>query len=130
MHELALSRAVVDAVVRHSEGRKVTAVRLRVGTLRQVVPDSLAFNFEIVARGTVCEGARLEQERVPARLHCPRCDLEWDPAPPPASSAAELIAVPRFRCSSCGDGGGEVVGGDELLVESIDVEEAPCTAPG
>ena len=66
MHELSVSSAIVDTVVRHAEGRRVTAVRVRLGRLRQVVPDSLAFYFELVARDTVCEGARLEQEVVPA----------------------------------------------------------------
>lgn len=62
MHELALSRAIVDAVMRHAEGRPVEKVHLRLGSLRQAVPGSLAFYFEIVARGTDCEGAALEIE--------------------------------------------------------------------
>ena len=68
MHELSLAGAVIDTVERHAAGRRVTAVYLRVGHLRQVVPASLEFYFEHVARGTVCDGARLEQELVPARL--------------------------------------------------------------
>ena len=48
----------------------MTVVSLRIGHLRQVVPDSLAFYFELVSRETLCEGARLEQEVVPARLRC------------------------------------------------------------
>ena len=60
MHELSLSSAIVNTVVKHAEGRRVTVVSLRVGRLRQVVPDTLAFYFDFVARDTVCEGARLE----------------------------------------------------------------------
>jgi hydrogenase nickel incorporation protein HypA/HybF len=62
MHELALSRAIVDAAVRHAEGRPVEVVHVRLGSLRQAVPRSLAFYFEIVARDTDCEGAALEIE--------------------------------------------------------------------
>ena len=62
MHELSLSSAIVETVERHADGRRVTVVSMRIGALRQVVPDSLAFYFEIVARGTVCEGARLDHE--------------------------------------------------------------------
>ena len=40
---------------------------MRVGRLRQVVPDSLRFYFEIVARDTVCEDARLELDEIEAR---------------------------------------------------------------
>ena len=65
VHELSLASAIVDAVVRHAEGRRVTVVSLRVGVLRQVVPESLEFCFGIVARESVCEGARLDYEVVP-----------------------------------------------------------------
>ena len=63
-----MSSAIVDTVVRHAEGRRVTSVQVRLGRLRQVVPSSLAFYFELVSRDTVCEGARLDQEVVPASL--------------------------------------------------------------
>ena len=66
------------------------------GTLRQVVPDSLDFYFEIVARGTLCEGARLEQRASwPARLRCevrPRVGARAVPA-----SAARLLVGPRLE---------------------------------
>lgn len=62
MHELALSRAIVEATLRHAEGRPVETVHVRLGSLRQAVPRSLAFYFEIVARDTDCEGAVLEIE--------------------------------------------------------------------
>ena len=118
MHELSVSAAVVDTAVRHAAGRKVTSVHLRVGALRQVVPDSLAFYFEICSRETVCEGARLEQEIVAARLRCADCETEW---------AAD---APAFRCPACAGAAVTVVCGNELEVESIVVqdEEAPCIA--
>ena len=81
-------------------------ISLRVGALRQVVPESLEFYVEIVGRDTVCEGARLDLEIVAARLAC--CGGEWEP--------------PSFRCPSCG-AGGVVVSGDEFMVESIELRE-------
>ena len=117
MHELALSSAIVAIVDKHAAGRRVSVVTLRVGRLRQVVPQALEFYFEFVARGSVCEGARLEHELVEVRLHCNPCGTEW------------AIDVPAFRCPSCGDGDVAVIGGDEFQVESIEVEEAECIAP-
>ena len=85
--------------------------------LRQVVPSSLAFAFGVLSRDTLCDGAVLEQEIVPARLHCADCAREWE------------IELPVFRCPSCGGAEVQVVSGDELEVESIEVEEEPaCTA--
>ena len=117
MHELAISSAVLESVLRHADGRRVTAVKLRVGHLRQVVPDSLAFYWDIVTRDGVCEGSLLEQEVIPARLACTTCAREWE------------ISLPVFRCPSCGGADVSVAAGDELEVESIEVEEEPaCTA--
>ena len=115
MHELSLSRAVTDTAVRHASGRKVTAVTVRIGHLRQVVPQSLAFYFQLVSRGTLCEGAHLEMVSVPAVMRCQACGREWEPQH-------------SFRCV-CGDAG-DVVAGDELEVESIEVEEVACTGSG
>ena len=115
VHELALSGAIVNTVVKHAEGRRVSVVSLRVGELRQVVPDTLEFYFEIVAEGTVCEGARLEQELLPARLRCDACARAWE------------IDLPVVRCPGCGTGEVEVVSGNEFEVESIEVEEVACT---
>lgn len=117
MHELSLSSAIVNTAAKHAGGRPITAVHLRIGGLRQVVPETLDFYFELVARGTACEGARLEQELIPARLGCRDCAREWE------------IDFPLFRCPSCGGAEVEVLSGEELEVESIDVEEVECTAP-
>jgi hydrogenase nickel incorporation protein HypA/HybF len=116
MHELSLSGAVLNTVVKHAGGRPVSVVNLRVGRLRQVVPDTLEFYFELVARGTVCEGARLEQEIVEASLRCNPCRREWE------------IEIPAFRCPTCGGSDVVVASGEEFEVESIEVEEATCIA--
>ena len=60
MHELSISSAIVETACRHADGRQVMQVDVRVGALRQVVPDSLDFYFDIVSRETLCAGARLE----------------------------------------------------------------------
>jgi hydrogenase nickel incorporation protein HypA/HybF len=134
LHELSLSSAIVNTVAKHANGRKVTLVSLRVGRLRQVVPDTLEFYFEFVARGSVCEGARLEQEVTDARLRCQPCAREWE------------IEIPAFRCPTCGGSDVKIASGDEFEVESIEIgptssalrdrpegdlgrEEAPCIGP-
>jgi hydrogenase nickel incorporation protein HypA/HybF len=116
MHELSIASAVVATAAKHADGRRVTVVSLRLGVLRQVVPDALAFAFELVSRETVCEGARLEWEVVPLRLRCTPC------------AQTSEVARPPLRCPRCG-GATAVVSGEELEVESIEVEEeAACTA--
>jgi hydrogenase nickel incorporation protein HypA/HybF len=110
VHEFAIATGVVDVALADCDGRRVTLVNLRIGALRQVVPGTLATAFELAARGTACEGARLEQELVPALLCYPVCVREW------------TLTEPDFRCSAC-EGAAVVIGGRELEIESIEVED-------
>ena len=111
MHELSIADAVVQIVSRHADGRRVTRVELKVGHLRQVVPDALEFAFELVAQGTPAEGAELVMEEVPAEVRCRACGLE-----------TELSAFPA-RCARCGTFDVDVTGGEELLVDALELEE-------
>jgi hydrogenase nickel incorporation protein HypA/HybF len=110
VHEYSIAAGVIDVALRHAAGRRVTVVNLRVGALRQVVPTTLAFAFDFAARGTACEGARLEQELVAARLLCTDCAREW------------RLDQPNFRCPSC-DASAVIVAGRELELESIEVDD-------
>ena len=109
MHELSLSSAVVGTVVKHADGRPVEVVNLRIGRLRQVVPETLEFYFGFVARDTVCDGAKLQYEIIDARLRCNPCATEWD------------IEIPAFRCPTCGGSDVVVASGNEFEVESIEI---------
>jgi hydrogenase nickel incorporation protein HypA/HybF len=116
LHELSLSSAIIATATKHASGRQVALVNVRVGQLRQVVPDTLAFYFEFVARDTLCEGARLELELVEARLRCRPCQAQWS------------IEEPHFRCPTCGGSEVEIAAGNEFEVESIEIEETACIA--
>lgn len=116
MHELSLSSAILETALKHADGRRVRAVELSIGVLRQVVPASLEFYFEIVSRDTVCEGARLDLSIVEARVSCGACGAEW------------TLDDPVFRCPTCESSDVEVLSGSEFMVESLDVEEEACTA--
>ncbi len=111
MHELAIADSVVQIASRHADGRQVTKVCLKVGHLRQVVPSALAFSFELVAQGTPVEGAELEMEEVPVTGKCSGCGAE-----------SQLTEFP-LQCAACGSFDLEVLQGEELYVESLELEE-------
>jgi hydrogenase nickel incorporation protein HypA/HybF len=110
MHELAIADSVVRIANEHARGRRVTAVVVTVGALRQIVPGALAFAFALVATGTPADGARLELEEVPARVRCRGCGGE-----------SEQDAFP-LACGRCGGFDVEVVAGEELRVEELEIE--------
>jgi len=111
MHELSIASALADVALRHADGRRVTAVEVSVGRLRQVVPSALEFAFELVARETPLEGARLELRDVPAAGRCRVCGLE-----------NTLEGFP-FACPACGGLDIELTAGEELSVDAIEVDD-------
>ncbi len=111
MHELAIAESLVAIAERHAAGRSVTRVEVAAGHLRQVVPSALEFAFELVATGTVLEGAELVIEEVPAAGRCRSCGAH-----------SRLDGFP-LTCASCGGWDVEVTAGEELRVESLDLEE-------
>jgi hydrogenase nickel incorporation protein HypA/HybF len=60
VHELSITRNVVAIVSERAQGQRVTRVRLEIGRLSAVVPDSIRFCFDICAQGTPLAGAELE----------------------------------------------------------------------
>lgn len=120
MHELSIAEAVAQIACSHARGRRVAAVELKVGHLRQVVPSSLAFAFQLVTEGTVAEGAELRMEVVEAAGRCRHCGCE-----------SALHEFP-LRCRACGGWDLELLRGEELLVDSLELEleEEPSTTIG
>lgn len=111
MHELSLSAAIADTVRDHAADRGVTQVTVRIGHLRQVVPDSLALCWGMVTQGTDLDGAELVIDHVPAVVGCAAC------------GARTVIDRPVLVCGPCGSRDVELVSGEEFLVVSIDVLE-------
>lgn len=110
MHELALCGAIADIVDRRAGDRPVGAVHVRIGQLRQVIPDTLQFCWEMVVCGTTLDGARLEIEEVPAVLHCRTCA---------ADTAMDREVM--FACRRCGGVDVAVASGEEFLVTALEL---------
>jgi hydrogenase nickel incorporation protein HypA/HybF len=87
---------------------------MKVGHLRQIVPSALSFSFELVAAGTPVEGAQLEMEEIPVIGKCRECEVQ-----------SQLDSFP-LQCTACGNFDLEILRGEELLVESLELEEYPC----
>jgi hydrogenase nickel incorporation protein HypA/HybF len=108
MHELGLCSSIVDAVERRAGERPVGHVTVRIGRLHHVHPEAFDQSFEIAAMGTVAEGAHADLVLLPVRARCDLCGKEWE--------GDELVAV----CPHCGGSRIELLGGDELMLESIE----------
>jgi hydrogenase nickel incorporation protein HypA/HybF len=113
MHELALAQNILDIVkqemTRHGATR-VRCIRLEVGEFTAVVPDSLAFCFEIITKDTPLEGVKLEMNLVPLTGRCKGCGEEF------------RIRDYNFICPQCAAQDIETIAGKELLIKEIEAE--------
>jgi len=113
MHEASIMQSVFEiafAQVPDDPATRIHRLRLRVGALAGVVPEALEFAFEAMKPETPAAHARLEIERVPARLACRACHGQFEPDFFPAA------------CPTCGNWATEVRQGQELdlvLVEFV-----------
>jgi hydrogenase nickel incorporation protein HypA/HybF len=115
VHELSICGSIADIVARRAAGRPVKVINVRVGQLRQVVPDTLVYCWELVSADTPLAGSRISIEAVPVRIRCRSCDQVTDVGP-----------IPVFACGACGGFDAQVVSGDEFLITSLELaaEEA------
>ena len=115
MHELSIAESVVSIARRHAGGWRVYRVELKVGHLRQVVPSALQFAFELLSSGTELEGAELLIEEVPPRGRCRACGAD-----------TTMSGFP-LQCGTCGALNLTLLAGEELLLESLELEEEITT---
>lgn len=113
MHELSICASIADIVTRHAQERTVEVIRVRIGQLRQVVPETLVYCWTLVSEDTPLDGSRIEVESVPARLRCRGCGAEREVGP-----------YPVFVCESCDSTKTEVIAGEEFLITSLELTGA------
>jgi hydrogenase nickel incorporation protein HypA/HybF len=110
VHELGMCEGIVEAAVRRANGRQVTSVRVRVGG-HPVDAGVVEQGFQLAAFGTVAEGAALDLVMEPMTLRCGGCGHES-----PVMDHLAMVACPR-----CNGIDIEVIGDDQVLLESISI---------
>ena len=112
MHELSLCESLLDILKSEAETAKFTKVKritLELGPLSTVEPDAMRFGFDVVMRGTLADGARLDIVTEPAEARCLGC--------------FELITVSDrlAPCPKCGSTELQISGGDALRIKELEV---------
>ena len=115
MHELAVCQALIDQVervARQNDARRVVSIVITVGPLSGVEPQLLEHAYPLAAAGTIAEHASLVIETVPVRVRCRTCKAETE------------AASNRLVCGSCKDWHVDVIAGEEMLLQRVEIETA------
>ncbi len=114
MHEVALAQGIVELVAEQSRKdggyTRVRVVHVLIGALSAVMPEALAFGFEVARKGTVADGARLEVHQVPGEAYCVDCERRFE-------TRSRVTTCPTCQGSKC-----MVTGGDEMRVSELEVD--------
>ena len=114
VHEVGIAQEVLRIIEsRASEcgGGKIRSVRLSIGALSGVAAEPLRFALEICAKGTRAEGMAIEIREVPTRAGCSGCGHAWD------------FAIGQMECPACAARDIRLSGGDDLRVDSFEMED-------
>jgi hydrogenase nickel incorporation protein HypA/HybF len=112
MHELSIAQNIADIVQQYvPDDRAVQWVKVEIGWLSGIVPESLEFCFSAVISETPLDGARLKVDLIPVRAACIRCNAAFE---------VESVA---FACPVCGSTDLHVTSGTELKVIEIEVAD-------
>ena len=114
MHELSIANSILEGVRKERKrlnGARVSKVGVRIGELAGVDPDALSFGFEVLVKDTDLEPLALAVEFLSRRNQCSRC--------------RHVFAVVDYRmdCPACGSTDTCCIGGDELELAYLEVEE-------
>jgi hydrogenase nickel incorporation protein HypA/HybF len=112
MHELSLSDAIRATAMKHADGRPVQQVTVKIGHLRQVVPEALLFGWKMLTESTELMGTELIIEQVPAVVLCTQCGEQT------------TLDAPILACGVCESFSVTLISGEEFVVVSLELADA------
>ena len=113
MHELAITQSMLDLVLEQAEkagAKEVRRINLVIGEMCGFVEECVQFYFNFLGKGTIAEGAALSFRMVPATAQCRGCGKPFE------------LKEFDWTCPYCQGSSLEIIAGQELYVESIEVE--------
>ena len=113
MHELSITESLLEIALRHADSagaKRISDLYLVIGQLSSIVDDSVKFYWDIIANGTIAEGAKLHFQRIPTEILCLDCDRQYKPSDK------------QMACPDCDSINIKILTGEEFFLEAINVE--------
>ena len=113
MHEMMVAENLLATISEKSakQNARPVGAKISCGKLNAINDEALCFAFEAIAKGTSCEGMKLEIEHKPIRGRCKSCDAGFD---------VELWSP---RCPKCSGEDFELLPDAPLVLEEIEFRE-------
>jgi len=126
MHETMVAQSLLAAISGEAakHNAKPVGARISCGELYAINDEALCFAFEAIAKGTACEGVKLDIEHKPIQGRCKKCNrsFEVELATPFADTSQDGNPLARPRCAQCGSDDFELLPDAPLILEEIELE--------
>jgi len=113
MHELSITEQIAEIAIRHGEknaAEKITDLYLVISELSTVIDDSVQFYWDMITEDTICAGAKLHFQRIPAKFLCQECGKEY-----------QMVDGDLAPCPFCQSNKMEIMQGKEFHLDSINI---------
>lgn len=115
MHEMSLVQNLFEQIkdlAKENDASKIISVTMEIGPLCGVVLDSFQFGFDVLsAEYPAFEGAELKIIVPPVTYTCTGCEF-----------SKEYTTEKPDACSKCGDTFLIPIGGDDLILQQVEME--------
>ena len=112
MHETMVAESLLATISAESTKQKAKPVSAKIscGALNAINDEILCFAFEAIAKGTNCEGMKLEIEHKPIQGQCKNCNESFD------------VMFSRPSCPKCSSEEFDLLPDAPLLLEEIELQ--------
>ena len=110
---MSIAQSILDLVADEAARaglERVEEVRLRIGEMSGVVPDSLSFCWSLMSKEEAAgpaQGAALAIELIPVKAECRSCGQTF------------IVDNYDFSCPGCGSGETDILEGRDMTIASI-----------
>lgn len=114
MHELQVTKSILDIVLRHAIRNNVTkivSINLSVGELSDLENEWIQHYFDYLAKETLAEGAKLKIERIPVVLKCEECSHSFQ---------VNIKEVKDIQCPECQSKSSTLISGRDYYIKDME----------
>lgn len=111
MHEYSVVMSMLDLCEKHAKGKQVEKVVTKIGKMSGIEPHFLKDSFDIFKEDTVCADATIQMNLIDITIRCTDCDKE------------ATVDSYNFYCPACKGGNTEVLTGQEMHIEYIELKD-------
>ena len=117
MHETMVAQSVFDTILAQAKEYKAKPISAKIscGQFNPINDDALNFAFDLISRGTVCEGMKLEIKHKKLMAICRTCGIKFE------------FDIASPKCPACQSSEYDFDEDAPLLLEEIELEDAQLT---